>query len=428
LAGATRSVDTLALGAFVALGLPDGMIGTAWPVVRHGFGAPLADLGLVLIVATTGGVASSAVAGLVLARLGLARTVMLAGTIAALGAVGVATAPGLVLFVLSGAALGVASGLLDSSINTAVALARRIRLLNLVHGCYGLGTTIGPLVVTAAVLAVSWRPAYGVLALVELTLVCGWYWAGRQLNAGEGAAGAVAAGRVAPGPDGRDEVALVVSAAASASGAGAGDQEVDGTRDVPRHGSARAVAWPILLGLVVFAVYTGLEAAAGQWEPSFDRGVLHLGTAATGLATSGYWGALTLARFALATPRKPPQPATVVRWGCVMAVGGAALVWWRPAPVVALLGVVVVGAALAGVFPALVALTPARVGEERARHVIGWQIGAASIGGSLISAGLGDVFQRYGLREFGPGLVVVALVLVLGSVALGRMAGRAAAP
>ena len=41
--------------------------------------------------------------------------------------------------------------------------------------------------------------------------------------------------------------------------------------------------------------------------------------------------------------------------------------------------------------------------------MIGWQIGAASIGGSLISAGLGDVFQRYGLREFGPGLVAVAV-------------------
>ncbi len=50
-------------------------------------------------------------------------------------------------------------GLLDSSLNTAVALSGRNRLLNALHGCYGVGTTIGPLVVTAAILAVSWRPA-----------------------------------------------------------------------------------------------------------------------------------------------------------------------------------------------------------------------------------------------------------------------------
>ena len=168
-----------------------------------------------------------------------------------------------------------------------------------------------------------------------------------------GAAGAAPPGEKAAGEE----------ATPSAPGAGAGDrnQRVNGAGEAPRRGSGRAVAAPILLGLAVFAVYTGLEASAGQWGPSFDRGVLHLGTGATGLATFGYWGALTLARFALAAPHKPPHPDAVVRWGCLVAVGGAALVWWRPAPVVALLGLVVVGAALAGVFPALVALTPARV-------------------------------------------------------------------
>ena len=178
----------------------------------------------------------------------------------------------------------------------------------------------------------------------------------------------------------------------------------------------------VALGLVVFMVYTGFEVSAGQWEPSFDRGPLHMGTGATGLATFGYWGALTLARFALAAPRRPLSQAGIVRWGCIVALGGAALVWWRPSTVVALLGLVVIGGALAGIFPALVALTPSRVGEEMARHVIGWQIGAANIGGSAISAAFGAVFQHYGLREFGPALVVMAVVVLVGAVVLERAA------
>ncbi len=172
------------------------------------------------------------------------------------------------------------------------------------------------------------------------------------------------------------------------------------------------------LGLVVFMVYTGFEVSAGQWEPSFDRGPLHMGTGPTGLATFGYWGALTLARFALAAPRRPLSQAGIVRWGCIVALGGAALVWWRPSSVAALVGLVVIGGALAGIFPALVALTPSRVGEEMARHVIGWQIGAADIGGSAISAAFGAIFQHYGLREFGPALVVMALVVLVGAVVL----------
>jgi fucose permease len=174
----------------------------------------------------------------------------------------------------------------------------------------------------------------------------------------------------------------------------------------------------VALGLVVFMVYTGFEVSAGQWEPSFDRGPLHMGTGPTGLATFGYWGALTLARFALAAPRRPLSQAGIVRWGCIVALGGAALVWWRPSSVAALVGLVVIGGALAGIFPALVALTPSRVGEEMARHVIGWQIGAAGIGGSAISAAFGAIFQHYGLREFGPALVVMALVVLVGGVVL----------
>jgi pantothenate kinase len=54
--------------------------------------------------------------------------------------------------------------------------------------------------------------------------------------------------------------------------------------------------------------------------------------------------------------------------------------------------------------------------------VIGWQIGAANIGGSAISAVFGAVFQHYGLRDFGPALVVMAVVVLVGGVVLERAA------
>jgi fucose permease len=387
----------MAMYAFVALGLPDGMIGTAWPAVRRGFHAPLEDLGVVLLVGTFGAIASSSVAGLVLGRLGIKRMIMLAGTIGALGAVGIILSPVLWAFVLSGTGLGIAAGFLDSAVNTAVALANRNRLLNMLHGCYGVGTTIGPLVITAALLAGSWRPGYGVLLAVELFMVAGWWLAGRRLEA-----------RPPLGPVPAEEVRAGRAPA------------------VPRVMgpalSRRRAALTVALGLLVFMVYTGFEVSAGQWEPSFDRGPLHLGTGATGLATFGYWGALTVARFALAAPRRPLSQAGIVRWGCVVALGGAAVVWWRPSTVVSLLGLVVIGGALAGVFPALVALTPSRVGEEMARHAIGWQIGAANIGGSAISAVFGAIFQHYSLNDFGPALVVVAVLVLLGALVLERAA------
>ncbi len=178
----SRSFDRLAMFTFVTLGLPDGMIGTAWPTLRHRFGVPLGDLGLILLVGTLGGLASSSVAGLLFARTGARFTIILGALAGAGGALGIAFSPTFWVFVISGTAIGVAAGLFDSTVNTTVALAGRNRLLNFLHGCYGVGSSIGPLVITGALLAGSWRGGYGVLAGVEGLLVFGWWAAGRQLG------------------------------------------------------------------------------------------------------------------------------------------------------------------------------------------------------------------------------------------------------
>jgi fucose permease len=413
--GTKRAFDSLVLYSFVVLGLPDGALGTAWPVMRKGFAAPLDYLGVVLLVGTAGSVLCSSVSGVVLGRLGTRGTIVLAGAAGATGAFGAVVAPSFWAFAAAGGFLGVAAGLLDSSVNTSVAMTGRNRLLNMVHGTYGVGTTVAPLVVTAAVVAGSWRGSYGVVFAAELLLVAAWWLAGRDV-------GGVRSGQAPTSP-----AAWGTTATADAGGSEAGSlaggrhqASVAPVSSSTRRARRRRVVAVVGLGLVVFMVYTGFEVSAGQWSPSFDRSVLHMGATTTGVVTFGYWGALTVTRFALALPKRPLAPELVVRWGCLVALGGAALLWWRPVAAVATVGLVVVGAALAGVFPALVALTPGRVGEQLARHVIGWQIGAASVGGSAISAAFGLAFQHLGLSALGPALVIVAVLLVAGSLALER--------
>jgi fucose permease len=405
--------------AFIVLGLPDGMIGTAWPAMRHSFHAPLEDVGLVLLAATAGGISTSSVSGLVMGRVGPRVTIMMAATSASLGAAVAVLAPSFPALVVAGLFLGMSAGLVDSAVNVMAALAGRARLLNLLHGFYGIGTTVAPLVVTAALLAVSsWRPAYGLLLLVELSLLAVWWWAGRRPVAVDEAP--VPAGPAPPAP-----AAGVADADSPGPSPGPDrpgpDSPGPGPDGPPALRSRRRLALVVAMGLFVFLVYTGFEVGIGQWEPSYDRGPLHMGAGATGVAVFGYWAALTLARLSLAVPRRPPPPETVVRWGCLVAAAGAALVWWGPATWATLTGFVVIGAALAGVFPALVTLTPDRVGERTARHVIGWQIGAAGLGGSAVSAVLGVIFQHAGFNWLGPCLGILAAVLWFSSELLRRL-------
>jgi len=83
---------------------------------------------------------------------------------------------------------------------------------------------------------------------------------------------------------------------------------------------------------------------------------------------------------------------------------------------------VVLGGALAGVFPALIALTPVRLGAERAHNVIAWQVGAAAAGGAGLSAIIGLLIGAISLAVLGPAIVVLAVILVAAELILDRLA------
>lgn len=389
-----RTFDLLSLGTFIIVGLPDGMLGTAWPAMRASFGVPVGDLGLILLVNTLGSVIVAVFVGRLIQRLGISALLAVAGSCAALGGIGYAAAPGLWLILAIGPLFGAAAGMMDGGLNTAIALTGRPRLLNLLHGFYGIGTALGPLLVTAAILAGSWRPAYLVLAALDLLAAALWARHHRRIPP---------PGTLhAPSSEGTSQDPVVTDSAAAWS----------------RQQTVAVLA----LGLVVFFIYTGLEVSAGQWETSYLRGHLNMSAASAGLASFGYWGALTTVRIGLALPAKPVPARNVIGWGLAASVIAAAVIWWQPSDAVTVTGFVILGAALAGVFPALIAITPQRIGERRAQHAIAWQVGAAAAGGSGITALIGLLIDTTSLAILGPAILTLALLLVLANASLARLA------
>jgi len=382
-----RSQDVLSLASFVVLGVPDGMIGTAWPSMRQSLDAPIGDLGLILLAATAGAAVVSAFVGALIHRLGVAALLAVSGCCGAVAAAGFTLAPGLWLVIGAAILGGAGAGMLDGGLNTAVSLAGRQRLLNLLHGFYGVGAALGPLIVTAAILTRSWRSAYAVLFAADIALAILWLLHRRGDPSRPARAAEAAAGQPDPA-DGWSQRSILLAAG----------------------------------GIAVFFIYTGLEVGAGQWEASFSRGHLHLTTTETGLAVFGYWSALTAVRIGLALPQHPPPPRSVVRWGSILAVVATAVIWVQPGAAATVASFAVLGGALAGVFPALVALTPERIGPQQAQRVIGWQIGAAAVGGAGISAIIGWLITAAGLAVLGPAITVLALLLVAAELMLAWLA------
>ena len=244
-----------------------------------------------------------------------------------------------------------------------------------------------------AILLSSWRSAYLVLAVLDLVVMALWLRLQRQERAAQDAPGAAATEPPAQ--------------AGQAGQAAAGEAVAGHPSDA---WSPRRSGFVVAAGMLIFFVYTGLEVAAGQWEASYCRGHLGLSASAAGLATFGFWGALTAGRLILALLPRPVPPSRVVWWGSGIAVAAAALIWWQPGTPATLAAFVLLGGALAGVFPALIALTPLRIGRGRAQHAIAWQVGAAAGGGSGLSALIGLLIGVWGLSVLGPSLTVLAVL------------------
>jgi fucose permease len=201
---------------------------------------------------------------------------------------------------------------------------------------------------------------------------------------------------------------------------------------VARLGVGALLAWSSVLMVVNsggYAPYTGLEVTAGQWSYTLLTETRGVTPAMAGAAVAAYWGSLTAGRLLAGalTPRVPP--CVLLKAALVLAPVGGVLVWSAGTALLAVVGLMTLGAALAPIYPLLTADTPRRVGSRYATHAIGFQVSAAYLGAAAIPGAVGVAATQRGGDVIGLALVAVALaVLALheATTRIGRRAGLAA--
>jgi fucose permease len=390
------SVAAPAIAIFVVFGLPDGMLGAAWPAMRTDLRLPVAALGVLLVSNTAGFLITSTANGGLVGRVGPRGAVLAATAVTLAGSLTVAASRLLALMALGVLILGACAGVLDTTLSTLASLERRHRLLNLMHGGYGFGAALAPLLVTVAVTLGSWRGAYVVLASGQIA-ICTW-WGRATAQAETGLSGSLPAADQPPVPE-RTDLAPVARWGARGSG------------------------WrPAVMGVVAFFFVSGLEIAIGAWAATYLRGSLRLPAALTGVGVFAYWASLTASRIVAGVLPHRCGPREFGVAGSVTALAGTAMLWWAPDALAAIAGLMVAGIGTGLVFPALTSLTPARVGPSLASRVIGWQLAAGAVGAAVLSSAIGVVLQRAGLAMTGPLLTGLAAVAGVLTVALDWMA------
>ena len=379
--GRPRLIVALAFVAFVSLGLPDGLLGVAWPSVRATFGRPVSHLGLLLAAGTSGYLLSSFLGGTFVRLAGVGPLLLASSLAVAAALAGISLSPNWPTLLACAVLGGLGGGAVDAGINTFAASRFSARVVNWLHACWGLGATTGPVLMTAVLTrGLPWRLGYqavaGMLALLSLLFL----FTLRQWT-------------IAP--------------PAPAEGA------TDAKAHPPTASASQALRRPVVwMQLALFFLYCGIESTAGQLLYSLLTESRGMSKGAAGLATGGYWGALTAGRFVFGQLAASVSRRAVLRTGLGLAPLGAALLWLNAGPATSVAGAAILGFALAPIFPTLISITPQRVGEFFAPQAVGFQVAAANVGIALIPGAVGILARRQGLEVVGAFLVAATVALL----------------
>jgi fucose permease len=369
--------------AFVALGMSRASLGVAWPAAASAFDRPVSDLGWLL----AGFVALYALGTMLSRRLveakGTGGVVTGAVALAAVGLALTATAGNWQLATVGVGLAGLGGGLIDAAVNSDVALHHGARAMGMLHASYGVGATVGPLLVTFGLARGGhWRPAFVVFAALN-AVIAARFFARRQLWQ---------------------------------------------DREAPAHAPppAKSRKATIVLALLVFALITATETTAAQFGFSYLTLERHLSESIAGLAVAGFYAGLTVTRFGLGAVGHRLRPERLLTVSTVGVIAGAALLWWSVNALVAGTALAVMGLAGGALFPVNVLLTPRRVGTAATQRVVGWQLAAANVGGAVYPPVVGAVIAAVGLAAVGPAVVGLAAALALVVEALRRTSRPAA--
>lgn len=395
LPGAPRpALLALSYLAFVSLGLPDAVLGVAWPSIRETFALPQVALGAALAVAASAYFCSGLFAGRITRAAGIGILLAASTGLATAGVAGYAASPAFALFLGAACLVGFGSGAVDAGLNTYAAHHFGARHMTWLHAAYSTGAALGPVLMTALLTrGAGWRAGYAIIGGMLAILAVAFTVMRRKWDGGPGP-------RAAEAPE-----ASAAPAPAPATTAWATLR--------------RPSVW---LQIAVFFLYSGVEVTAGQWSYTVLTEGRGMGTAAAGTWVSLYWAGILAGRVVLGFVVERVGAVRLLRLGTVGAITGALLFAFPGVP--AALGLALLGFSLAPIFPGLMAETPRRVGADAAAHAVGFQVSAATVGVAAIPSIAGFAGERLGLAAIAPLILGVAVLLAVVHEALIALTDR----
>ena len=363
--------------AFVSLGLPDSLLGAAWPSLYGELSVPISYMGMVTMTVSLSTICASVFSERLTKTFGTWKVTTVSIFLTAIALVGFSLSNRFWMLILWAIPYGLGGGAIDAALNNYVAIHYNSRHMSWLHCFWGVGTIISPYIMSLSLTYASYHTGYRSVAIVQcligILLLCSfplWRTSGKHAD------------------DKKEETVLGIRGVLKVKG---------------------AIWW-----LFGFLFYCAGESTVMHWASSFlvkGRGFAEEQSAA--LAAMFFIG-MTLGRFLSGFIADRVGDKGMIRLGAAIAAAGTACLF-LPGQVFPTVGLVLMGFGCAPIYPCIMHATPNVFGEEKTQAIIGIQMGFAYTGSLLLSPLFGLLAQFAGMGllplYFGGALVLMTLLL-----------------
>ena len=369
--------------SFISLGLPDALLGSAWPSMYKEMGVPVSYAGIISMIISFGTIISSLQSDRLTKKLGAGMVTAISVAMTAAALFGFSVSGSFLALCLWAVPYGLGAGSVDAALNNYVALHYTSRDMSWLHCMWGVGTIVGPYVMGYALTnGMTWNRGYFIISVLQIVLSAALFfslpiWRKMEKKGTEG--------QHESGTESRKALRL---------------------KEIIRIPGAKEI-------MVTFFCYCAVEQTAMLWGSSYM--VLHNGLTAEEAASyaSLFCIGITVGRFLNGFLMMRFQDDQMIRAGQAVIIAGIVILLLPFGKVTAVGGLILIGLGCAPVYPCIIHSTPANFGADRSQALIGVQMASAYVGSCLMPPVFGLLANHISASLLPWYLLVIMLLMVI---------------
>lgn len=367
--------------AFISLGLPDSLLGSAWPAMQTDLSVGLSSAGIISMLICGGTIISSLFSGKLINRFGTGKVTFVSVAMTAVALLGFSISPSFMWLCVMAIPLGLGGGSVDAALNNFVALHYEAKHMSWLHCFWGIGATSGPIIMSLFIAKNNgWQKGYFAISLIQFSLVFLLFitlplWKRLEKNNEEAS----------------------------------DDNEKNTEKIIP-------LKMPgVKLALVSFVCYCATESTAGLWGSSYLVNYKGLSASDAARGISLFYGGITLGRFLAGFLTMKFNNRILIRSGQVICIMGAICLLLPLPTYFSLIGLILIGLGCAPIYPCMLHETPNRFGKTASQSIMGLQMAFAYMGSTFMPPILGFIASKTSIIIFPYFLLFCMLIMLIGS-------------